>query len=287
VAGRTDRPDMTTNEVAQVATGRAVSPWAYAGMEEILPGGLPVGGLTLIRLRGGAGGSLWSSAVARLVLGSVSAGRPVAYVSVGGNEAGERMLQEQAASPRLAIIRDEDVSFTAPMRVRNVLGDRDWVDVAKRFSCAVPTLHSIDAQLQSHELEFGPSLLVLDQFEYARPYWQASTDEADQTLPGGLRLTADQANLWRAQDLYEAAVARPAAPTIAVWHEYDIDGAIAFRALQQAALTVIDCMRMEVGRVLVTVTQRETLQSDLPYQSGHMRIVADEAGRTVRAPDSW
>jgi hypothetical protein len=196
------------------------------------------------------------------------------------------MLQEQAASPRLAIIQDEDVSFTAPMRVRNVLRDGEWVDVAKRFSCAVLTLHSIDAHLQSHEAQFGPSLLVLDQFEYARPYWQASTDEADQTLPGGLRLTADQANLWRARDLSEAAEARPDAPTIAVWDEYDMDGAIAFRALRQAAVTVIDCVRMEEQKVLVTVTQRTTLESDLPFQSAHLRILTDVAGRTVRAPHS-
>jgi hypothetical protein len=243
--------------------------WGYAGMEEILPEGLPVGALTVIRLKVHGSRSHWPSAVGRLVLGSVSAGRPVTYVPVGGDEASGRLLRAKANSPLLAMVRDEDVSFTAPVPVRNVLGHRDWIDVARRFSCAVPTLHSIEAGLRSHETATGPSLVVLDEIQYARPYWQAWTDQVELSLPGGLRLTFDQASLWRTRDLLEFAESRSHAPTVAVWHERNAEDEAACAALVKAALVVINCMLMEDGRVLFAVSARATLQDALPFQKLH------------------
>lgn len=127
------------------------------------------------------------------------------------------------------------------------------------YECLVPTLHGTRTAASAHHAVHGPALLVLDEVEMARPYWQAFTDDPDYALPHRIRLTEAASNRWRAADCADLAEQRPDAPTVVVLH-HEAGAPDAQQAMLDVSLLAITVSATPVNaQVSVTANRRNSL----------------------------
>jgi hypothetical protein len=160
----------------------------------------------------------WSLAVRDMVVELVGRGQPVLYVESGGYRSycGGEELIGRCGSALLRTHLDEDVHvYTPPMLDADQINVEDatvTADGRLYYSCKVPTLQNVAADLAEHELAHGPAAVVFDEVMLMRPY----LDVADPESNIAISLSDYEAADWRATDLLAFAEARPA-PTLAVW----------------------------------------------------------------------
>jgi hypothetical protein len=190
--------------------------WSFRALDNVLPGGLPVGALTCLVLpaRGGIRGGPWSTLVGQLLLDTVDRCQPVVYTyasaqSVYGPEDGENPL-----GPHYFGILD-----SRPVRSRFdrsiIPGQRD-----DALASEENTLMSLQIGLTEHEHRYGPALAILDNLEQAQPYAGRLYDlchQAPETTPSALPSTAEAVAAQRADDLRRFAESCPLAPTVVAW----------------------------------------------------------------------
>lgn len=195
------------------------APWAFPGLEALLPSGLPNGALSIIELGSEdptARGD-WVASVKNLVLGTLRTGRPVTYVQAGGvEEAPTRHLTEAAQSDRLKT----HLEMHPPTVTERPIPMADPNDLAEgrlgtrvHYYCSLPTMLCARPVLLEHEAMYGPSLLVIDEVEHANTFWHVCVTGTKQHVH-----SPAQADGWRAADLAALAEQRPTAPTVVVWH---------------------------------------------------------------------
>ena len=190
----------------------AAASWAFRPLAHLLPGGLPAGALTVIYLPDQAvRRGPWSTVVGQLLLDTLDRCQPAVYTY---------------ADDPYACWPDEGLNPLGP----HYLTVPDWCGCCEsglghfvNLHAATPstcrtqsTLDNIETALAEHERWHGPSLVLIDRLEDARPYAY---------LPGGIFYTADpgdgtsdsaRADLARrrAADLLDFAANRPDAPTV-------------------------------------------------------------------------
>lgn len=246
-------------------TPRPVPPsWLGAVGEASAAEALPTGGLTLIEL-GSADGQYghWPTAVVPLALEVLKSGRPVFFVESGGlgdTGGGEDLAVACDSDPLLMVHKDEDVVVYAPPSKRSPRSFTEQVTVDGRpyYSCYVPTLRNIERDLQSHDSEHGTSMVIFDDVEMIRPYFDVTDD-------GGfspLRLPVQQAHGWRATDLLSFAETRPTPTLLVSERPAQFNGR---RALLDVSLAHAVVLRTaDGGTVEVSFARRATLSERWP-----------------------
>ncbi len=224
---------------------------------------LPTHGLTLIELGTQEQYGHWPTAVESLVDTSVAAGRPVAYVQAGGDASGfadAKAMSRRLASPLLVAHHDDDEVVYGPPVLSAFDGvfERDGrVDVAGRpyYFCNSPTLPAAKRVAAAHESGQGPTLLIIDAVDFARPYCNAAGGQySDDALPWGYRPTRSYISRWRAADLQALAESR-AAPTVAVWVDPE-DEREDLEELARIALLRLVTRTCSDGQVLTDIATR-------------------------------
>lgn len=222
----------------------ATAQWTFRPLAHLLPNGLPVGGLTLVSVptqsvRRGP----WSTVVGQLILDVLDRCQPALYT--------------YADDPYAACWPEEGVNPLGP----HYLSVPDWcggdAGTDANADCSATglagattplTLQNVTAALREHEHWHGPSLVVIDNFNGARPYDDpssapaAGTAEAVVTETEALR--SRDARI-RVSELEVFALHRPAAPTVAVWRRWPAQAAEE-AALSDVALlhiTAYECER--------------------------------------------
>ena len=231
------RPETTV----PTAPPAAAPPWAVRPLAHLLPGGLPAGALTVINLPDQAvRRGPWSTVVGQLLLDTLDRCQPAVYTY---------------ADEPYACWPEEGLNPLGP----HYLTVPDWCgccDSRGHFAsphAATPpgrpmrsTLDNIKLEMSEHERRHGPSLVLIDHLEHARPYAY---------LPGGIFHAADRrdssdesarADLARrrAADLLAFAADRPLAPTVVAWTQgpaRTTDDALT--EVAQVVITALPCER--------------------------------------------
>ncbi len=192
--------------------------WPYPPLSSVLPGGLPVGALTVIRLGDVQRPGDWTTAVGGLVDDTVRSRRSTLYVEVGGMfaYANDMWLAQRLPLPQLATDPDEDLVVRAPHALVPA-SDQAAAHAAltasrqpPTYDCYVPTLLNVAPVLLEQERRHGSTLVILNNIESARPYRLPLGEE-----PLATRLNVAQRSSWLAKDLLEYAERRKDAPTVA------------------------------------------------------------------------
>jgi hypothetical protein len=165
---------------------------------------LPCGEVTLLKVDGPDVSLAWWETVGRLVEDSLTVGRRVDVVDVDGtaHEDLRTLVDRNEGSGLLGVIDDSDVRVSAWHRG---LRPHD-------YTCNVPTLHNVEVGLRRTG-GYGPSVLILDQFQRARP-WRA---EGDPTYPGSGSVPSALLDVERAGQIHGLARRRKDSPTVVVW----------------------------------------------------------------------
>ena len=185
---------------------------------------LPIGGLTVIDLQSIWEADLdWQKLASRLVTDQLACGRPVLWVECGGFDRGiGDVLSRQIDDERFEYTADDDVTVVVPSRDGSVdfsqyldSPDAETEDVPARYNCGVPTLATIAARLARLDVH-GPTTIVLDAVEDARPYWHTADRDPGFSRPGWFQPSWNDAHLWRANDFKRFAESRPNGITVAI-----------------------------------------------------------------------
>jgi hypothetical protein len=238
----------------------AAAPWTFRPLAHLLPGGLPTGALTLVNLPDQAvRRGPWSTVVGQLLLDTLDRCQPAVYTY---------------ADEPYACWPEEGLNPLGP----HYLTVPDWCgccDSRGHFAgvhASTPptgrtlsTLDNIKSALAEHERWHGPSLVLIDHLEHARPYAY---------LPGGMFHAggrrdgsgdSPRAHLARrrAADLLGFAADRPDAPTVVTWTQGPVG--TPDDALSHVAEVVIDPLPCERNYpVNVRVQTRRSLDHPWP-----------------------
>lgn len=239
--------------------------WKWTAAASVLPNGLPSGALTVIRIRT-TGNPVrdWQNTVADLVHTTLANGRPVGYVPVDSDDpsrAINTVALRNREGGRLGILLDED----------HLVHVRDDRGLPRTYGCGVPTMDRVQEQVRGWEADYGPSLVVLDGLENARPY--AATTKDLLTYPNRITITRRALDEWRALEMHGYATSRPHAPTVVTWTD---DGSHAhseaIELLFDVAMVIIEAHSCTDGGDFLTVGQRAHLNEPFPYQQAvHLR----------------
>ncbi|TPG17167.1 hypothetical protein [Pedococcus bigeumensis] len=249
---------MMTNPTCPIHSNTNAPSWSWTAAESVLPNGLPAGALTVIRIRtNNDPGREWHKTVADLVKTTLVHNRHVAYVPVDSDNP-QQPINKVAAlrgeGGRLGILLDED----------HLVHVRDDRGRPRTYGCGVPTMDRVRELAGGWQDDYGPSLVVLDGLEKARPY--AATAQDLVTFPNGITITRRALNEWRALEMSGYANTRPDAPTVVVWND---DGSPAhseaIELLCDVAMVIVEAFSSPDGDVL-TVSQRDHIDQRFPYQ---------------------
>lgn len=211
---------------------------------------LPCGELTLLRVEGEDVSRAWWGTVGRLVEDTLIAGRRVDIVDVDGadHEDLKTLVDRNEGSGRLNLIDDSDVRVSAWHRD---LRPHDYM-------CNVPTMHNVEVGLRRTGGWDGPSLLVLNHFQRARP-WRA---EGDPTYPGSRSVSPAAMDLERAGQIHGLARRRRDAPTVVVWHARQVGWPGAWNALVDDTRLVLMHEPNAVGTDVIRAFVRHDLLAE-------------------------
>jgi len=227
--------------------------WQWPAFTAFLPTGLPVGALTLIKVRAFAPGVM-EEVVGDLIRSTTEAGLPCIYTPVNGAPHYPRVTEGAGAH----LVTDEDVQASVVDTVRGV---RDW------YECGVPTLNIVPPKVNTIERDHGPAMLILDGIHDARPYNHSLAESETRQFGAHAALNSTGLNHWRAADLIAYARLRPEAPTVVVWHA-DLDGETSndgLQALVDVSHVVIDRLDRREGPPFL-ISARDSIDEPLPYQ---------------------
>jgi hypothetical protein len=232
--------------------------WNWNAAERVLPNGLPTGALTVIRIRtSDTPNRDWDNTVADLVGTTLASGRHVGYVPVDSDnphQAIAKVAMRTGEGGRLGILLDED----------HLVGVRDDRGLLREYGCGIPTMHRVQEQVGGWEDDYGPSLVILDGLENARPYLSTAQDLV--TFPNGITITRRALNEWRALEMSGYAADRHHAPTVVVWNDHGCQfHAEAIELLCDVAMVIVEAFSSPDGDVL-TISQRDHMDQQFPYQ---------------------
>lgn len=239
--------------------------WAWNAVHNVLPDGLPSGALTVIRIRASSNPARdWHNTVADLVHSTLARHKHVAYIPVDSDNPSQpiaKVAMRLGEGGRLGILLDED-------HLVNVRDDRGR---PRTYGCGVPTMDRVQEQVGGWESDYGPSVVVLDGLEKARPY--AATAQDLVTFPNRITITRRALNEWRALEMGGLANTRPDAPTVVVWND---DGSPAhsnaIKLLCDVARVVIEAGSDPECGDFLTVSHRDSMDQQFPYQAAvHLR----------------
>lgn len=251
-----------TEDMMMIATPQPASansnPWSWTTVQSALPDGLPAGALTVIRIRTTGNQSRdWNNTVADLVHATVAQHRPVSYVPVDSDNPqpfGTFTPARSGKGGRIGILLDED----------HLVHARDDRGRPRVYGCGVPTIHRVQELVGGMEDNYGPSLVILDGLENARPYRATSQDLV--TFPDGVTITRRGVNEWRALEMSGLANTRPHAPTVVVWNDNGSPAhSDAIELLCDVAMVIVEAFSSPDGDVL-TISQRACIDQRFPYQ---------------------
>ncbi|MCF6733689.1 hypothetical protein [Blastococcus sp. KM273129] len=231
--------------------------WTVRALAHHLPDGLPTAALTILRLPGQAvRRGPWSTLVGQLLLDTVDRCRPVVYTCA--DEPYQHWPEEgcNRLGPHYAGVSDacgccppERGHFTARRRGLPLIGPfRSTVD-------------NLTAALADHEPDHGPSLVLIDNVEHARPY---------AFQPGGVydgdnrTASLDSVENTRrcASDLLTFATERSAAPTVACTWGDTTPLPAALTEVARVVITALPCERRRP--VTLHLQARRSLQAPWP-----------------------
>ena len=176
---------------------------------------LPVGKLTVVSHARGHTGCDYEAELIANIQQYLAERLPVVYVDCGGFEVAfcDRLQQEISLS-RFTCVSDEDEWVWLPD------GEANRVDPShgafRAVSCGVSTLGRAGRAVDALEFVHGPSLLILDQVDYARPYASVAGYAETEALSHVVQVSPTQRDAWLASDVHRLAGRRPNAPTIAM-----------------------------------------------------------------------
>ncbi len=215
---------------------------------------LPRGAVTLIELADADDKAPhpWLTAVVPAVVDLITSGSPVLYVESGGPEAGDPLadyVTDFCNDVLLGTHLDRKPRKSeSGVLITSECGREGCPDplVGLCDRCCVPTLVNIRRQLQAHDAARGPSIVLLDQVETMRPYFEM-------TYSSAAWITKDSAEACgrRADDLLTFAESRPTA-TVAVSGQQGPGGAPeALRAVSRLHIIVSTPAADEHAQVVV------------------------------------
>lgn len=250
---------MKMKQAHRPPTNPTPATWNWAAAESVLPRGLPAGALTVVRIRSGDTSSRdWDNTVADLVRATLVNGKPVGYVPVdkdNPHQAIAKVAVRTGEGGRLGILLDED----------HIVSVRDDRGLSRDYGCGFPTLARVQGAVQGWEDDYGPSLVVLDGLENARPF--ASTAQDMITFPNRITITRRALNEWRALEMQGYAHTRPHAPTVVVWNDHGCPfHAEAIELLCDVAMVIVEAHSGTPDGDFLAVSQRSNLQEQFPYQ---------------------
>jgi len=156
----------------------------------------------------------WYDQVLVRVRRAVRAGMPVVYVDSGGYDLNTEIVRSEIGpSPLLLTVSDEDRVLLIPLP--------DDPRTCSAVSYGLPTLTVAEEAVVAHQKRCGPTMLVVDEIDFARPF--AGIDDEAAGGPGMenlaqsvVTLAVVQVQQWRASELLRLARQRPTRPTIVV-----------------------------------------------------------------------
>lgn len=249
---------MNKKQAHQPTTNPTSATWHWSAAESVLSNGLPTGALTVIRIRtSDTTNRDWDNTVADLVRTTLASGSHVGYVPVDSDNPRQtigKVAMRSGDGGRLGILLDEDHLVTV----------RDDRGLPRTYGAGIPTMDRVQAQVGGWEEDYGPSLVVVDGLEKARPY--APTNQDLVTFPNGITITRRALNEWRALEVQGYAHSRPHAPTVVVWHDHGCPfHQEAVELLCDVAMVIVEAHSSDNGNVL-TVSQRSHIDEQFPYQ---------------------
>jgi len=227
--------------------------WYWPAFAAFLPDGLPTGAITLIKVPAFLPG-LMEWVVGDLLRSTTEAGRPCVYTPVNGSPHYPRVTEGSGAH----VVNDEDVQASVI----------DFVSgVRHGYECGVPSLNIVQPRVAVIEQGAGPSLLVLDGIQDARPYNQRMVESETRRFGDFVVHDRGGLNRWRAADLLAYARLRTEAPTVLVWHSpLERENTDGYQALVDVSHVVIDGCDLPEGPLFL-VSVRDSLDEPLPFQT--------------------
>lgn len=256
-----DRLPVLTQTAVTSGGSRLVAPrytpeadrWYWPAFAALLPDGLPTGAITLIKVPAFIPG-LMEQVVGDLIRSTTEAGRPCIYTPVNGSPHYPRVTEGSGAH----IVNDQDVQASVV--------DVDQ-GVRHGYECGVPTLNIVPPCVAGIEQGAGPSLLVLDGIQDARPYNQRMVESETRQFGDFVVLNRVGLNRWRAADLLAYARLRTGAPTALVWHAaLERENTDGYQRLVDVSHVVVDRCGLPEGPSFL-VSARDSLDEPLPFQA--------------------
>lgn len=188
-----------------LATLRHTPTWAFRALAHQLPDGLPAGALTVLRLpQQSVRRGPWSTLVGQLLLDTLDRCCPSVYTDAGEPSPAWPEAGINPLGPHYRGV--SDICGCCPPHHSHAAGRSPLAPLRT-------TLDNLRAALADHERWHGPSLVIIDHVEHARPYADRTREALLAAGPSDGSTSADLARQWAA-DLQVFAASRPAAPTV-------------------------------------------------------------------------